>query len=170
MLRQATVQDISYLHYLYMHDVTNPFLLYEKMDLDTFRPIISDLISKGQKFIFVNQEGQDTGMCKLYKHTFRCSHIYYLGGLAIDPARSDQGYGTNMVKDIINYCLSNGSTRIELSVSTANEKAIKLYEKLGFKAEGVLKNYCYLASEGRYIDELMMAYLITYSNDTKSVM
>jgi L-phenylalanine/L-methionine N-acetyltransferase len=159
MLRKATIDDIPFLYYLYMHDDTNPFLLYEKMDLDVFRPIIADLISKGQKFIYLDDKGEQTGMCKLYKHTFRCAHIYYLGGLAIDPAMSGRGFGKNMMSDIIDFCWSNESTRIELSVMDSNQRAIKLYESCGFEKEGLLRNYGYSVSEGRYFNEIMMSIL-----------
>jgi putative acetyltransferase len=50
--------------------------------------------------------------------------------------------------------------RIELTVSVENPKAIGLYESLGFVREGILKNYCYLAQEGRYMDEQVMALLL----------
>ncbi len=159
MLRQATVQDIPYLYFLYMHDDTNPFLLYEKMDFEMFFPIILDLISKGQKFIFVNQGGENAGMCKLYKHGYRCGHIYYLGGLAIDPARSGRGYGKIMMNDVIEYCWSNEATRIELSAMDTNERAIRLYESCGFEKEGLLRNYGYSASSGTYFNEIMMSIL-----------
>jgi len=50
--------------------------------------------------------------------------------------------------------------RIELSVAHINEKAIRLYEKTGFQKEGVLRDYCWLKSENRYMDEVMMAYIV----------
>ena len=50
--------------------------------------------------------------------------------------------------------------RIELSVASINEKAIRLYEKAGFEKEGILKKFTYLESEKKFLDEVMMAYLI----------
>jgi RimJ/RimL family protein N-acetyltransferase len=34
-----------------------------------------------------------------------------------------------------------------------------VYERAGFRFEGVLRDYSYLASEGRYIDEQVMGLL-----------
>jgi putative acetyltransferase len=50
--------------------------------------------------------------------------------------------------------------RIELSVATHNQKACQLYETVGFQKEGVFKNYGFLKSENRFVDEYAMAILI----------
>ena len=65
-----------------------------------------------------------------------------------------------MMNDIIDFAKQNGFLRIELSVALINEKAIRLYEKAGFVKEGLLKKFTYLKSENKYLDEVMMAYLV----------
>ena len=50
---------------------------------------------------------------------------------------------------------------MELSVAAINDKATHIYEKAGFQKEGVLRNYTYLKSENRYLDEVLMSYLYT---------
>jgi putative acetyltransferase len=65
-----------------------------------------------------------------------------------------------MMQDIIDYVKQNGFLRIELSVASINEKAIRLYERAGFVKEGVLKKFTYLKSEDKFLDEVMMAYLV----------
>jgi putative acetyltransferase len=45
---------------------------------------------------------------------------------------------------------------MELTVATSNDRAISVYERVGFRFEGVLRDYSYLASEDRYIDEQVM--------------
>jgi RimJ/RimL family protein N-acetyltransferase len=64
-----------------------------------------------------------------------------------------------MLKEILSYAKTCGFLRIELSTATINDKAIRLYEKVGFQKEGVLRKFCYLKSENRFLDEVMMAYL-----------
>jgi L-phenylalanine/L-methionine N-acetyltransferase len=93
--------------------------------------------------------------CSNFMHT----HIGYLGGLAIHPNFSGKGYGVKMMKEILALGKEKGFLRIELSTATTNTRAITLYEKLGFKREGILKKYTHLKSENRFLDELMMAYL-----------
>ena len=48
---------------------------------------------------------------------------------------------------------------MELGVSVINTKAIYLYEKAGFKKEGLLKKYIYLKNENLFLDDILMAYL-----------
>jgi RimJ/RimL family protein N-acetyltransferase len=65
-----------------------------------------------------------------------------------------------MMMAIIDYSVRQGFSRIELSVSVENKKAIHVYTKAGFEKEGILKKYTYLRSENRYFDEIMMAYIV----------
>jgi L-phenylalanine/L-methionine N-acetyltransferase len=159
MLCQAQIADISFFYELYMHPQTNPYLLYETMNLAEFEPIYADLIA--QKALFYYEEAeQKIGMVKLLPLTYRSAHIVYLGGFAIHPAFFGQGKATKFLQEIIQYAHNQGFKRIELSTATTNAAAIRVYEKCGFAHEGILRNYTYLQSQDVYLDELMMAYLI----------
>jgi putative acetyltransferase len=84
----------------------------------------------------------------------------YLGGVAVDPDWAGKGIAADMLRRAIALTREKGYARIELTVATINHRAIRLYEQLGFETEGVLKDYTYLASEERYIDEQVMALLL----------
>jgi ribosomal protein S18 acetylase RimI-like enzyme len=159
MLRKAQNSDIKYFYDLYMHPSVNPFLLYEMMELEKFRPIFEDLIQQGVLYIF-EHENEPKGMVKLSPFAHRCSHIVYLGGLAIDPKHKGMGFGAKLMKEAVAFAIESGYKRIELSVSTENLNAIRLYEKIGFVKEGVYKKYSFLKSENRYIDEAVFAYVL----------
>jgi putative acetyltransferase len=141
-----------------MHPATNPYLLYESMEKAQFKSIFNELLTQNIIFIY-SENGQDMGMFKLIPLTFRSGHINYLGGLAINPNYSGKGFGSKMLLEILEIGKERGLKRIELSTATTNENAIRLYEKHGFVFEGILRNYTYLKSENRYIDEQYMAYL-----------
>jgi L-phenylalanine/L-methionine N-acetyltransferase len=158
MLRNIGTSDFNFVYNLYMHPSVNPFLLYEKMSVKAFLPIYNELLAQNIIYVF-SENGQDIGMFKLVRLQHRCSHIAYLGGVAIAPTASGRGFGAKMFGEIIALGQNMGLKRIELSVATHNTKAIQLYEKQGFVAEGILKNYTYLKSEERYLDEILMAYL-----------
>lgn len=49
--------------------------------------------------------------------------------------------------------------RIDLSVSDLNIRAVKLYENLGFRQEGIKRDACY--REGKYHNKIIMALLRT---------
>jgi len=158
MIRKASKDDFNFIYNLYMHPQANPFLLYEKMEAESFKPIYDGLIDQQVKYIY--SDGiEDIGMFKLIPLLYRTDHIAYLGGLAIHPAFAGKGHGKKMIADIIELAGNKGFLRIELSVADENTKAIQLYEKFGFQKEGLLRKYSHLKSEQRFMDELMMAYL-----------
>lgn len=158
MVRKADIKDFDFFYHLYMHPLTNPYLLYEQMGKEEFKPIFEDLQKQGVIYIYFS-DGIDRGMFKLVPYTHRTSHIAYLGGLAIHPDFSGKGEGYKMIMEILDFAKANGFLRVELSVAPHNEKAIHLYLKSGFEKEGVLRKYTHLKKENRFWDEVLMAYL-----------
>lgn len=158
MLRKANTNDFDFIYLLYMHPSTNPYLLYDPMDAESFKPIFDKLIA--DKILFVYEDdGEGKGMCKIVPQPHRNAHTVYLGGVAIHPDVAGKGYGRKMMNDIIEYAGNNGYKRIELSTAIHNEPALKLYEKSGFKREGILEKYTWFKNENIFWDEVMMAYL-----------
>lgn len=97
-------------------------------------------------FVFQSQK-QPIGMFKLIPHQHRSDH----------PAFAGRGEGRKMMNEIIDLVIQWGFLRIELSVTVSNNRAIRLYESVGFQKEGILKKYIHLKSEQWFIDEVMMA-------------
>jgi putative acetyltransferase len=159
MIRRATDNDFDFIYGLFMHPQINPYLLYEQMENKSFRPIFNELLSAEILFVY-EKEHSNIGMCKLRSNQFRNAHIVYLGSVAIHPLFAGKGEGSKMMEEIKLFVKQKGYLRMELSVATENKKAIHLYEKAGFIKEGRLKKYTYLKSENRFMDEVMMAYLI----------
>jgi L-phenylalanine/L-methionine N-acetyltransferase len=158
MHRNTTESDFNFIFNLYMHPQVNPYLLYEQMSSEEFRPIFEDLLSDNIIYVF-EENGNPAGMFKLVLLKHRCTHIAYLGGLAIHPDFAGKGLGLKMMREIIELAQQKGIKRLELSTGTENLRAIELYKKAGFEPEGVLRKYTHLKSEGRFIDELMMSYI-----------
>jgi hypothetical protein len=73
MIRTATKTDFDYLYSLYMHPEINPWLLYEMMPAEAFRPIMDELLHKKALYIY-EQEDKAVGMFKLVPMKFRNSH------------------------------------------------------------------------------------------------
>jgi protein-tyrosine-phosphatase/RimJ/RimL family protein N-acetyltransferase len=168
-LQSATINDFNFFYSLYMHPQINPYLLYEMMDEQSFKPIFEDLLQEKILYKFTN-DNEGVGMCKLILHKYRDGHKLYVGGVAIDTKQTGKNYGYKMLQDIIAFAKENNRSRIELSVSVENKKAIALYEKCGFKIEGTLKNYTHLISENRFIDEYMMALIINNNMEKKKLL
>jgi putative acetyltransferase len=84
----------------------------------------------------------------------------HVAGMGISVARQaqGQGIGTALMKALTEYADNWGHLlRIELTVYTDNHKAIRLYQKFGFKEEGVRRAYA--LRDGVYVDALGMARL-----------
>ena len=161
MYRKATQNDLQFIYDLYMHPQVNPYLLYEPMKIEVFKPIFDKLLENEIKYVFMDENSTPIGMFKLFPLTYRASHIAYLGGLAIHPAYAGKGFGLKMMQEVIGLANQQGYKRIELSVATENLGAIKLYKKVGFEEEGIMRKYTYLKREGRFLDELLMSYIKT---------
>ena len=159
MLEKVKAEDFLYIYGLYMNPEVNPYLLYEMMDAEAFKPIFDDVLK--DEVLYLYKEGDETlGMCKLVRQKYRDEHKLYLGGVAIHPDHFGKGFGRKMMIEIIDFCKKNSVLRIELTVAVHNKKAIQLYESVGFIKEGVLKNYTYLKSKNQFIDEVLMSNLL----------
>lgn len=69
-----------------------------------------------------------------------------------------KGFGTVAMEEIINFSFNHLNLHmIYLNVFSYNKRAIKLYEKLGFKVDGCLRESKYL--NGVYYDNIIMSLL-----------
>lgn len=65
----------------------------------------------------------------------------YINNIAIKSEYQSQGLGTKLFEDLIERAEKFEVKALTLEVGKNNNKAIGLYEKFGFKVEGVRKNY-----------------------------
>lgn len=65
----------------------------------------------------------------------------HITNIAIWPGCRGQGWGEYLLRAVMNKMLSVNVRRLTLEVRVSNETAQNLYNKLGFKAAGVRKNY-----------------------------
>jgi RimJ/RimL family protein N-acetyltransferase len=69
-----------------------------------------------------------------------------------------KGYGLEATRLIVNYAFETlNLNRVSLHVFEYNTRALRVYEKAGFRREGVLRQDNY--REGRYWDSILMAIL-----------
>lgn len=159
MRRLATPEDIDIVFAVYMHEKVVPFLGYDPMPLEDFRPIYQGLIDSGCFFIY-EREGRVAGFYRATRYPGRVQHVACLGTLAVDPAFHGQGIALAMVSEAIDTLKAAGVKRIELFAESDNAPALRFYEKLGFEREGTLRKFYKRAGEADYIDEYVMALLV----------
>jgi aminoglycoside 6'-N-acetyltransferase len=80
--------------------------------------------------------------------------------LFLDPALRDRGIGTAAVERLVRYLIEErGHHRITIDPGTENLAAIRCYEKVGFKAVGVMRRYERPAGSEVWRDGLLMELL-----------
>lgn len=78
--------------------------------------------------------------------------------IAIADAHTGKGYGTEALQLMLDYGFGMLNLhRIELDVYSINERAAHVYEKVGFKREGVKRQNWYYGH--KYYDSIMMSIL-----------
>ena len=81
--------------------------------------------------------------------------------IVIHDDYQNRGLGTLLTKHMINIALGKGLKKVFLVVLAENQRAIRLYEKLGFKIEGKLLREHYHTLMKEYVDAYRMAILLT---------
>jgi RimJ/RimL family protein N-acetyltransferase len=69
-----------------------------------------------------------------------------------------KGYGTDAMKTLLDFIfMEMNLNKVRLNVYSFNERAVKSYEKCGFKQEGVLRQEIF--RNGKYYDTIVMGIL-----------
>jgi RimJ/RimL family protein N-acetyltransferase len=79
-------------------------------------------------------------------------------GIAIKEGYRDMGLGTEMMRTLIEQAKTIGLDVLTLCAFATNEKAIHVYEKVGFMKTGAIPRK--FLRNGKYVDEVMMTLLL----------
>jgi len=97
------------------------------------------------------------GSCQLHSINYihRCAELQIRIG---DPAERNKNYGYEAVTLLLDFAFKDlNLQRVYLHVFASNSAAIRLFEKMGLKREGLLRKSAYI--NGTYVDVLLMAIL-----------
>jgi RimJ/RimL family protein N-acetyltransferase len=89
---------------------------------------------------------------------FRRNRITAYMVIGVLAAASGQGVGSGLLRAIEGWAPAHGIHRLELTVMAHNERARRLYERMGFEVEG-RRREC-LSVDGQLADELYMGKLL----------
>lgn len=87
----------------------------------------------------------------------RNRHCVTIEGLAVRKAWRRRGVGSGLLARILEWADQSGVRRLELSVLAPNLEALSLYERHGFRREGVKRQASRVGD--RYVDHIIMARL-----------
>lgn len=121
--------------------------------------ILSDSEKLRNLFLIAVVNNQIVGFSRCEGHSLaRFAHKVEFGVCVLQDYWG-YGIGKNLLAESIAWADANGIQKITLNVLETNDKAVKLYQKLGFEIEGILKNDKILA-DGKFYNTIMMGRFI----------
>ena len=129
----------------------------EAPPIEQVREYIEGNILAGHPHFVALAEGRLVGWCDVVPNKRpTLAHSGVLGIGLIEAFRS-RGLGTALMQTAIDAAFRKGLTRIELTVRKDNIRARRLYEKLGFEVEGLVRRHMRVGD--RYYDSFLMSLL-----------
>jgi RimJ/RimL family protein N-acetyltransferase len=112
---------------------------------------------KSRIFAIETEKGVHIGNIGLHEIDYKDGRAT-LGIMIGEKGCWDQGYGTDAIKALLRFAFEELNLhRLYLQVFDLNKRAIRCYEKCGFRQEGVLRESVF--RDGRYQNEILMSIL-----------
>ena len=128
---------------------------FEAPPLESTREFVLRNIREGVAQFVALDRGRVVGWCDVSPDRHPATaHTGYLG-IGLLPEYRGRGIGRRLISACLRKAKENGLERVDLSVNGSNVRARALYERVGFRLEGVRRKAA--KYDGRYEDELMMA-------------
>lgn len=130
-------------------------------DLDACREEFLDLDTVPVWRFVIEWEGRGVGNIE-YSHPYADTDYLWTAGIDIfigEPDARDRGVGTEAVRTLLQYLFEvKRLHRVTIDPEVGNPRAIRSYEKAGFRFDGVLRHNDRFGS-GRYVDTHFMSIL-----------
>jgi RimJ/RimL family protein N-acetyltransferase len=168
-IRQAGPDDAAGLLRLKQRlDSETSFMLFEAGERHTsVQTLAADLErvarSPNSAVIVAEIGGELVGYVQLTGGSHRRNRATAQVVLGVQGAASGQGIGGGLLREASGWASAHGLHRLELTVMAHNKRAIELYQRSGFRAEGRRKE-CLIVG-GEYVDELFMAAFVPGAAD-----
>lgn len=159
IIRRSKVQDAgNMLKMLLELDKETLYMLLEpgerNNDITRIETMIKGVIdSGGVQFVAIHNNEIIGFLTARREIPRKVRHSAYIV-VGIREAHRGRGIGSKLFKELDKWAKANNVTRLELTVMEPNTLAKELYEKNGFKVEGIKKNSIFM--DGKYIDEYYM--------------
>ena len=161
-IRRATPKDAAAFARTMGDPIVYPNLMqmpYTNDGIWAARLAENDLPGKTDLILVAELDGEVVGNAGLHPASAaqRRKHAVMLG-MSVAPAAQGQGVGSALLAALCDYADRwAGVLRMELTVYTDNQRAIRLYQRHGFVIEGTHRAYA--MRDGQYVDAYAMARL-----------
>ncbi|EGA90427.1 acetyltransferase [Planococcus donghaensis MPA1U2] len=160
-IRKAVQADAEQLAALMQHVEESNLMLFEpgerKITSGQLQKGLLSMDEKSTVFVAENQNELIGYLVVIRENIKRKQHSAYLV-IGVHQDVRGSGIGTKLLFAMEKWATANALRRIELTVIAQNKKAIALYEKMGFKIEGVKRDSLHINSE--FVNEYYMSKLI----------
>ena len=159
-LRSARTSDLQdFLDFINsLVDEQADILLEERLTLEDEIDWLRNLMAEIENGIVISVvaeiDGRIIGNSGVRRGTGRNSHVGLLH-IAVRNSYRNAGIGTEMIQTLIEESRKIGLMLLHLTVSSSNQQAIHLYEKIGFREVGRWPKAMRKGNE--YVDEVCMA-------------
>lgn len=110
-----------------------------------------------RKYIIETRDAVPIGQIDYYDLDWR-QRTASVSIMIAEPEYWGGGYGTDAMWTLLEYLFRQaGLHRVSLNVHASNPRAQRSYEKSGFRAEGVMRDWAYF--NGQWVDGILMAIL-----------
>lgn len=163
VIREINEKDAeNFLNMLKKLDTETKNMMYEpgerKTTVDGMKANIKNILSSNSLTLVAEENGQIVGFLSAGRgFANRIKHSAYIV-IGILNAYTGRGIGTRLFEQMEKWAKESGITRLELTVMVHNEGGKRLYEKMGFRKEGIKERA--LIVDGKYVDEYYMAKLL----------
>jgi UDP-4-amino-4,6-dideoxy-N-acetyl-beta-L-altrosamine N-acetyltransferase len=142
--------------------------IYPVSDIEHEKWFQSRLLDKNNKMFGIQTKNNEqlvgiVGLTNLDFINRNCELYIYIG----EKDYWGKGLGSEATSLIVKFAFEELCLhRVYLSVFSYNTRAIKAYEKVGFKQEGLMKDSLY--KKGKYHDKVLMSIINNEENNTRS--
>ena len=159
-IRSARIEDAAILAAAEQTIAETPGLLVSRpseLILESFEEKIVEL-SKIGRYVVAQKDGKIVGHALLDPMRLAAiSHVFRLT-IMVHPGFQSQGVGEALMRNLMDWATRTPQVgKIELLVRATNERAMRLYTKLGFVVEGRFRKRLRLP-DGEFVDDVAMAW------------
>jgi RimJ/RimL family protein N-acetyltransferase len=159
-IRPAEEKDAPHLAAAEAEVARTPGLLVSRpheLKAEAFSRTIAELRNTGL-YVVAEEAGLAVGHAFLAPMSLDAiAHVFRLT-IVVHPGQEARGTGTALMRHLLAWARENEHVgKIELQVRATNERAIRLYRRMGFVPEGVHRRRIRL-EDGSFVDDLLMAW------------
>jgi len=140
-------------------NMNHPKNHWQTVSVEKETEILTDFKNSNQKFMISAFDGEKiVGNLGLFGYGGEFIKHNASLGMGLESDYHNLGLGTSLMQYALENATALNIKRVELHVRTFNQAGIQLYEKVGFRRIGVLKNAAFI--DGEYFDECMYEILL----------